>query len=284
MNHVDLLNNLLAKTLKIIGVLVFVLIITIFLGGIMLKSQSEKEIEKLFSSSKDISDQIYSYEQIKGLPAPVQRYLRYSLQENQPHIGYVRLKHGGLFRTKEDQKWMSIKGQEYFTVHPPGFVWSGRVPLVSAKDMYCDGRGNLKVKLLSIIKLVDAKGKETDQGELLRWLAETPWFPTALLPSEKLKWEPIDNNSAKVIFTDRILTVEGVFYFDEQGQITQFKTRRYKDNTLENWTGYYRDYREVEGIQIPHNVEVVWNLASGDFSYAKFDINRIEYNNPSKFK
>ena len=176
----------------------------------MPKSQLEKEIEKLFSSSEDISDQIYSYEQIKGLPDPVQRYFRYSLQENQPHISYVRLKHGGLFRTKEDQKWMSIKGQEYFTVHPPGFVWSGRVPLVSAKDMYYEGRGNLKVKLSSIIKLVDVKGKETDQGELLRWLAETPWFPTALLPSEKLKWEARDNNSAKVIFTDRILTVEGV--------------------------------------------------------------------------
>jgi hypothetical protein len=169
-------------------------------------------------------------------------------------------------------------------VQKPGFVWLGKVPLFSAKDIYFDGKGNLKVKLLSLIKIVDVKGKEADQGELLRWVAETPWFPTGLLPSEKLKWEPIDSNSAKVIFTDKNLTVEGVFYFNEEGQITQFKTKRYKDNTLENWTGYYGDYKKVEGMQIPFYVEVVWNLESGDFSYAKFRVKKIEYNNPSKFE
>jgi len=206
------------------------------------------------------------------------------LQENQPYITYARLQHGGQFRTNPDQKWLSIDGQEYFTIEKPGFVWFGKVSLVSATDVYFEGKGNLKVKLLSIIKLVDARGEEIDQGELLRWLAETPWFPTALLPSEKLKWEPIDNNSAKIIFTDKNLTVDGIFYFNEQGQITEFKTKRYKDKSLENWTGYYRDYKKVEGMQIPFFAEVVWNLESGDFSYAKFKINRIEYNNPSKFK
>ncbi|KAF5421440.1 MAG: hypothetical protein C5S45_03630, partial [Candidatus Methanocomedens sp.] len=29
--------------------------------------------------------------------------------------------------------------------------------------------------------------------------------------------------------------------------------------------------------------EAVWNLESGDLSYAKFKIDRIEYNNPQKF-
>lgn len=281
----NLLNRKFGKIFIIVGIVVVVLTITILIGDIMIKSQLEKEIEKLFSSSKDISNEIYSSEQLEGLPAPVQRYFRYSLQENQPYISYARLQHGGQFRTNPDQKWLSINGQEYFTTREPGFVWFGKVPLVSATDAYFEGKGNLKVKLLSIIKLVDARGEEIDQGELLRWLAETPWFPTALLPSEKLKWEPIDNNSAKIIFTDKNLAVDGIFYFNEQGQINQFKTKRYKDESLEeNWTGYYRDYKKVEGMQIPFFAEVVWNLESGDFSYAKFKINRIEYNNPSKFK
>ena len=250
----------------------------------MTKSQLEKEIEKLFSSSKDNTNSFYSHEQIKGLPDPVQRYFKYALQENRTYISYVRLKHGGEFRTKPDQKWMAIDGQEYFTTQKPGFVWFGKVPLVSATDTYINGTGNLKVKLVSIIKLVDAKGKETDHGELLRWVAETPWFPTALLPSEKLKWEPINNDSARVILSDDELTVDGIFHFNLQGQITHFYAKRYRDkNTLENWTGYYRDYRAVEGIQIPHNVEVEWNLELGDFCYAKFNINEIEYNNPLKF-
>jgi hypothetical protein len=108
-------------------------------------------------------------------------------------------------------------------------------------------------------------------------------FPTALLPSENLRWEPIDNDSAKVIFTDKNLTVDGIFYFNEEGQITQFKTKRYKDKTLENFTGYCGDYRTVDGMKVPFYLEATWNLESGDFCYAKFKVIKIEYNKPSKF-
>jgi len=271
------------KIFLITGIIVFGLAITFFIGDRIMKSQSAREIEKLFAASDYISDKVYSSQQIKSLPNPVQRYFKYSLPENQPTISYARLKHGGEFRTKPDQKWMTIKGQEYFTVQKPGFIWLGKVPLVSAKDMYYDGKGSLKVRLLSLIKLVDARGKEVDQGELLRWLAEAAWFPTALLPSEKLNWEPIDNDSSRAVLSDEGLTVEGVFTFNEQGQIALFNTKRYKDNSLESWTGHYKDYRDVDGMKIPFSVEVVWNLESGDFSYARFSMTEIDYNIPEKY-
>ena len=269
------------KIFIILGVVVFVLITTLIMGDRMIKSELDKDIEKLFTDSKNISGKVYTSKQIKDHPIPVQRYFKYSLKENQPYVSYVRLQHGGEF--KASKNWVSIKGEEYFTVKKPGFVWSGKVPLFSAKDVYIDGTGNLKVKLLSLIKIVDAKGRETNQGELLRWLGEAPLFPTALLPSENLRWEPIDNDSAKVIFTDKNLTVDGIFYFNEEGQITQFKTKRYKDKTLENFTGYCDDYRTVDGMKVPFYLEATWNLESGDFSYAKFRVKKIEYNNPSKF-
>ena len=272
------------KILIIIGVVVFVVIMMVIIGGIMVKSQLEKSVEELFSLSQDISGRVYSHEQIEGLPEPVQRYFRYSLQENQPYISYVRLKHGGNFRLKPDQKWMSIRGEEYFTAQKIGFVWFGKLPLFSVIDQYIDGRGSLVAKLLFLIKVADANGEKIDQGELLRWLGEAPWYPTALLPSEKLTWESVDNNSAKVILSNQGLSVQGIFYFNKEGQITKFTSKRYKEDTLENWTGYYRDYKEVNGMQIPHDVEVMWNLESGNFSYARFNITEIEYNNPSKFK
>jgi hypothetical protein len=204
-------------------------------------------------------------------------------------LKFARLKHSGLFRTAVGQKWYPIEGEEYFTIEDPAFIWHAKLkmnPLVwiKARDFYHNGKGNMLVKLLSTITIADAKEEEIDQGALIRWLSETPWFPIALLPSEKLKWEPIDNNSAKVILTDKNLTVEGVFYFNEVGEVTQFKAKRYMDKILENWTCYHSDYRTVEGMQIPFSGEAVWNLESGDFSYAKFKINRIEYNNLSKFK
>ncbi|MHA1503121.1 MAG: DUF6544 family protein [Candidatus Heimdallarchaeota archaeon] len=241
----------------------------------------KKDVKELFALSEEISNKIYSSDIIENLPKPIQRYLKYSLQENQPYISSVRLKHSGTFRPND--KWLPIKGIEYFSAQKPGFVWLGKVPKVSAMDKYYAGEGKLVIKLLSFIKIAEAKGKETNQGELLRWLGEAPLFPTALLPSEHLKWEAIDYESAKVIFTDSDLTVDGIFNVNELGQITSFKAKRYKDTTLEDWTGYYKDYQTVENVKIPFYMEVEWNLSSGDYSYAKFTIDEIEYNKPYSF-
>jgi hypothetical protein len=48
--------------------------------------------------------------------------------------------------------------------------------------------------------------------------------------------------------------------------------------------GYYRDGTKIDNIMIPQEIEVAWNLKSGNFSYAKFRIDNIEYNNPSKYR
>ena len=48
--------------------------------------------------------------------------------------------------------------------------------------------------------------------------------------------------------------------------------------------GYYRDCTKIDNIMIPKEIEVAWNLKSGNFSYAKFRIDNIEYNNPSKYR
>jgi len=52
---------------------------------------------------------------------------------------------------------------------------------------------------------------------------------------------------------------------------------------MEKWSGIYIDYKEIEGMQIPHYVEVTWNLGSGDSTYAKFRLDKVEYNNPYRF-
>lgn len=43
-----------------------------------------------------------------------------------------------------------------------------------------------------------------------------------------------------------------------------------------------REQPEVEGMRIPTRREVTWHLASGDFSWFKFKITEIEYNQSGK--
>lgn len=261
----------------IIGVLITVFII----GRVNLSIRFVKTVKLLFSTSNPISDKRFSYVQLQGLPLPVQRYFKHVLKEGQSYISYVSILHEGQFKTGIDKGWMDIKGEQYFTVEKPGFIWKGTTLLFTARDMYIAGKGRLIVSLLSLYNMVNGKGDSYNQGELLRWLAESVWFPTNLLPSDKLKWAAIDENTAKLIFHYNGFSLFYIITFNSVGEITQMETKRYIDkNKLETWIGKLENYKEINGVVVPTNIEALWSLEKGEFSYAKFSVTKIVYDHP----
>jgi hypothetical protein len=126
--------------------------------------------------------QTYHAAQLAGLPAPVQRYFRHVLREGQPYLRGVRLRHGGQFKTGLENDWQAMEGEEYLTDRPVGFIWQGTARWFVARDEYVAGRGRLGVRLLGALPIVQGAGPPYDQNELLRWLAESAWLPTTLLP------------------------------------------------------------------------------------------------------
>ena len=52
----------------------------------------------------------------------------------------------------------------------------------------------------------------------------------------------------------------------------------------DKWIGCYRDYIKLNDMMIPKEIEAAWNLSSVEFSYAKFKVTDIEYNNPSIYQ
>ena len=244
----------------------------------------KKDVRTLFSSSGDISKKTFSYKQLEGLPTPVQRYFRYALNDGQPYISYVRLKHNGTFKPSEDKKWTSIKGEQYFTAENPGFLWKGKTSLFTARDMYIGGKGKLVVSLFSIFKVVDEQGDHIDQAELLRWLGESVWFPTNLIPGENLQWTAIDSTKAKITFNYKGISVYYIVHFNDQGQITKLETERNMEKgRKEKWVGVVGDYKQKDGIKVPTYIEGKWILEEGEYPYAKFHVQQIEYEIPEKF-
>ncbi|MBX2923742.1 MAG: hypothetical protein KF746_16180 [Chitinophagaceae bacterium] len=266
--------------LFIVGLIGAVLII----GKINLTNRFSKEVKQLFSQSGDISNKTFDYNMLANLPEPVQRYFRHVLKNGQPYISYVRLTHTGQFKTNQNKDWVDIQGEQYFTTEKPGFIWKGVTSMFMARDMYIRDTGRLVVSLFSIFNIADGKGEKLDQGELLRWLGESVWFPTNLLPDENLQWTSIDNTSSKLTFSYAGLTIFYIVDFNDIGEITQLRTERYMGNeNLEPWVGKLSDYKEINDIIIPTAIEGIWKLAKGDYSYAKFKVKAIEYNKPEKF-
>jgi len=250
----------------------------------ILKAQVMKETEVLFANSGAFEGKKFSYDQLEGLPAPVQRYFKHVIPEGQPYVESVRLKHNGRFKSGVDKDWTSIKGEQYFTSAKPGFLWVGKTSLFTARDMYIQDKGRLVVKLFSLIKVVDEKGSHVDQGELLRWLGESVWFPTNLLPRENLEWSPISDTSARVTFSHNGIFVYLDLFFNEKNEITRVETERYMEKgRLEKWFGELSDYREINGMRVPMHIKASWDLKEKTHTYADFQIKTIEFDKKEPF-
>jgi hypothetical protein len=221
---------------------------------------------------------------LQDLPEPVQKYFKYALPRGQQEILTARLTHTGQFKTSPSAAWTDIRGEQYFTVSPPGFIWKGSTRFFTAEDMYINGHGRLQVLLLSFLRIVNGQGSEFDQGELSRWLAENVWFPTNLLPRKNLRWSAIDALHARLVFTYNDIDLCFIVTFNEIGEIRQINTKRYMDKTaLEPWIIKISDYKTLNQIRVPTRVSVSWGLKEGEFTYAKFNVQKLEYNKNQLF-
>ncbi len=152
---------------------------------------------------------------------------------------------------------------------------------IIGRDKYYQGEGNMLIKLLSLITVADAQGPEINQGTLVRYLNEIRWFPSAAL-SEYIEWESLGENSARATITHRGVSTSADFYFNEEGELVNFRADRYMDDEgqfrMEKWTTPITEYGIMEGIMIPTAGEGVWELESGDFTYIRLRIVDIKYN------
>jgi hypothetical protein len=260
------------------------LLITLIIGKINFAAKFNNQVEELFSQSKTTFKKTFSYQQLSGLPEPVQRYFKHVLKEGQPYISYARLTHDGQFKTGLDKKWIAIKGEQYYTTEKPGYIWKGTTTMFTARDFYISDKGSLIVTLLSLFNVVNGSGKSFDQGELLRWLAESVWYPTNFLPSERLQWTPIDSDRARLTFNYKDLSLFFVVRLNALGEIVELETKRYMEaDRLETWICKMNNYQLVNNIKVPVDCEAIWRLEKGDHSYAKFTVQKLEYDNPKRF-
>jgi hypothetical protein len=102
-----------------------------------------------------------------------------------------------------------------------------------------------------------------NSGSLHRYLAESVWYPTALLPRSTLRWTGIDATRALATLMHRDVSVSLEFRFADTGEVTGIYTPA-RWGTFAGayrqvpWEGHFRDYRERDGIFVPTEGEVGW--------------------------
>ncbi len=279
----------LKMTLFIILGLVAVIAAVLILGAARWQSASRELQARLEAAQPPEQPATYDTRELDGLPMPVQRYFRAVLSEGRSIVSRVSVMHRGTFNMSETgEQWKPFTSAQQVTTQPPGFIWNGRIAMlpglpVRVHDAYVAGEGILRASLSGLITLANMRGTpDMNQGELMRYLAEAAWYPTALLPSQGVRWTTVDDTSAKATLQDGDTRVSLLFRFDEQGLIAsvlaEARGRTVAGKVIATpWEGRWFDYALRDGMRIPLEGEVAWLLPEGRKPYWRGRITEIRF-------
>jgi hypothetical protein len=204
-------------------------------------------------------------------------------------VAAASLEHAGTFNMSENgERWRPFASKQRVVTRRSGFVWDARIALlpglgVRVQDAYVAGEGILHAALLGLFTLVELRGtREMAQGELMRYLAEAAWYPTALLPSQGVRWAAVDGDSAKATLADGDVSATLLFRFDEAGLIASVSAAA-RGRTVRGavvptpWEGRWWNHAERGGMKVPLEGEVAWILPSGAKPYWRGRLTRASY-------
>jgi hypothetical protein len=252
-------------------------------------AKSEELLTELAASAHEIRPSEFRLSQLERSPVPVREYLSQVLSAGQRAVESVRISHSGTFNMgTDDPQWRPFSSTQDVVVAEPGFLWNAHIRMapgmpVRVHDAYVNGRAVLSARLFGLITVMEAPDSpELAQGELLRFLAEAPWYPTALLPGPNVAWESIDEDTARLTLVDGNTSVSLDVRFGDDGLIDSlYSDGRYRDvdgvQIRTPWEGRFWNYEERDGMLIPLDGEVAWLLPEGRRPYWRGHIDEITY-------
>ena len=223
------------------------------------------------------------------LPPPVKRYFEKVLPPDFKRITQAQLLHEGDLKIHPNAKYGSLfSSRSLITNSEPGFLWDAKVKLlrgvhVRVADSYIRGAGEGQVFFQSAFKLgSDGHHPKINEAALYRYLAESPWHPTSLLPENGVTWQAMNDTTALARFSAHGLTIALQFRFNEADEIEGIYTQnRYgkfgKEYERHPWEGKFANYHRFHGFLIPTEAEVGWHLPDGWWLFWRATLTAVAY-------
>ena len=231
--------------------------------------------------------------ELEGLPAPVQRYFRAVLKDGQPIVRAVMIDMAGTINMSPTaEQWKPFTSMQRVVTASAGarsgFMWDARIAMlpgikVHVVDSYIAGTGLVRAAMLGLFTVADVSGGgDMARGELMRFFAETPWYPTALLPSQGVQWAAVDATSAKATLVDGAITLTLLFHFNEMGLIDSVRAEARggmvgKEMLMRPWECGLSDYQVRDGMTVPISGTAAWVLPGGPKTYFHGTVTKLSY-------
>lgn len=163
--------------------------------------------------------------------------------------------------------WLPFTARQTMAVRSCAFVWNARFTpfgYMAVTDALEGGVGRLNVTALGVLPIARSKPSAAlTRGELIRYLAELPLAPDAILHNRELGWRVIDSSTVAVTAGADDTACEVVLGLGpDQRIISAFCANRAAGTEPPfapmPWRGAFFDYRQQNGRWIPSAAEVGW--------------------------
>lgn len=223
---------------------------------------------------------------LAGLPAPVQRYIRQSGSLGRPIVTEIVLHFDAAMYDAPGEPGMTGPVVQYERFDIPHRLFFMKTTMkglpVSVLHDFNRDDATMKVRLAGLANVVDISGPELTRTETVTILNDLAFFAPSRLTDDRLKWTPLDDTRAKVEFTLGANTVSAEFIFNEAGELVDFVSEDRgmleKDGslTIARWTTPLDDYRDFDGWRVASEGDAIWHLPEGPFTYGHLRLTHYE--------
>ena len=253
------------------------IILAVIIGNLQFKRKIARERELLMRSFQQEESTVIRKEDLVNLPAPVKKWLKSVGVVGQERIKAVTFSQRGKMKLKPEQEdWINAEAKQYVRVDEPGYLWQVNLPMppiihTKGRDLFYQGKGLMEIRIGSLISVVKVgNNPKINESALHRFLLELMWYPTAAL-EDYITWEAIGQRSAKAVLSYAGMSVEATFYFEEDGKLTKIEAMRYKESDADAerlpCVGEIKGYINVDGLKIPHLIDVTWVIDGENFTW-----------------
>jgi hypothetical protein len=229
---------------------------------------------------------------LTALPTLVATYVRRCGAVGRPRVRDFRATIHGRIRGGTDKPWMSFVGEQVNTYSPR----SSRLFRMDASmfglpvdvlHLFVDQAATMRVRLCSLIPMVNASGAELDRAETVTVFNDLCVLAPAALVDAAVGWQQVDDLSVRGSFTRGQHTVNATLTFDTDGDLVDFHSDDRsgfspdgKQPRQRTWFTPVGRYRTLQGRRVATFGEARWldPMPGGEFAYLEFHVDDIAYN------
>jgi hypothetical protein len=255
-------------------------------GGRSFERRYDIVVADEFAAQPLVAVPLLSEADIADLPAPVRRFVLRSGAVGRPRPQNVRVVFDANMWRKPGQAPMRSTSVQYNFFGRPARLFLMKARMFGlptrALHVYRSEAATFQVRVASLVNVVDQSGDDISSAETVTVLNDMCFLAPGSLADPRLTWQPVDDRSAVVTFTNGRRRVSATLVFNASGELVDFWSDDRPNSSggtfiPMRWNTPMDDYRDAGGMHLAHHGKAVYAYPEGPFAYGEFTVRSIDH-------